>query len=167
MKTGLRATRFPWFYFILAFGITWLIWSPGVLSTLGLIELPVPFMVFFFVGTWGPFLAASLAVYRIEGWDGVKKFWKRGLDYPVPRAWLLHAVLGAAWEVSPIVRPGAEGYHQDSTHDRLDVAEVRVVITTDEDVVRDPDGERRRLIRPGREAEPAPQAVEIEFRHVK
>jgi len=46
-------TRFPWLYFVLAFGITWLIWLPGLLATWGWIELPVPFIVFCFAGTWG------------------------------------------------------------------------------------------------------------------
>lgn len=89
MKTEERATPFPWLYFLLAFGITWLIWSPGILSTLGLIELPLPFIVFFFVGTWGPFLAATWMINRAEGWNGLKRFWKRGLNYRIPWVWLL------------------------------------------------------------------------------
>lgn len=82
-------SRIRWGFFFLAFGITWLIWLPGVLSTLGLIDLPVPFIVFFFIGTWGPFLAASWANYRDEGWDGVRTFWKRGLNFRIPAIWLL------------------------------------------------------------------------------
>ena len=85
--------QFPWTYFILAFGITWLIWSPGVLATLGLMELPVPFIVFFFAGTWGPFLAASWMIYRDEGREGVKRFWRQGLDFRIHGLWLL-VILG-------------------------------------------------------------------------
>ena len=89
MGTRTKATRFPWFYFFLSFAITWLIWSPGILSSGGLIRLPVPFTVFFFVGTWGPFLAASMAIFRSGKWEGVKKFWKRGLNCHFHWRWLL------------------------------------------------------------------------------
>jgi len=76
-------------YFVLAFGITWLIWLPGVLTTRGLIRLPVLFMVFFFLGTWGPFLAASWMTYRGGGWDNVSRFLMRGLNFRISLRWLL------------------------------------------------------------------------------
>jgi membrane protease YdiL (CAAX protease family) len=93
MEETETTSRFPWPFFLLAFGITWLIWSPGVLSTLGIIELPVPFIVFFFVGTWGPFLAALWVIYRAGGWKNVKEFLKRGLNVHIPWVWLLVIVV--------------------------------------------------------------------------
>jgi membrane protease YdiL (CAAX protease family) len=96
-----RPTRIPWRFFFLAFGITWLIWSPGVFSTLGLIELPVPFIVFFFVGTWGPFLAASWVTYRDAGWSGVKAFWRCGFRFNIPAVWWL-VIVGMPLLVSAV-----------------------------------------------------------------
>ena len=92
-QAGTKKSQFPWVYVVLAFGITWLIWSPGIFEALGWIELPVPFIVFFFVGTWGPFLAASWVIFRDGGWDDVKRFWKRGLNFDFPRVWLLIVVV--------------------------------------------------------------------------
>ena len=73
-NTKKNTTKFPWFFFLLAFGITWLIWAPGVLTTLGWIDLPIPFIVFFFIGTWGPFLAAIWATYLDGGKGDLFKF---------------------------------------------------------------------------------------------
>lgn len=77
-----------WLYFGLAFGVTWLIWSPGILDALGWIELPCPFIVFFFLGTWGPFIGASIEISREGGWESVKAFWKRGLDFRLSINWM-------------------------------------------------------------------------------
>jgi len=80
--------RFPWLYFVLAFAITWLIWSPGLMATWGWFELPLPFLVFFFLGTWGPFLAAVIVLYREGGWEAVKAFLRRGLDWRIGWRWV-------------------------------------------------------------------------------
>jgi len=80
-------TPFPWFFFLLAFTISWLIWLPGILSTVGLIKLPVPFIVFFFIGTWGPFLAALWVINRDGGSIAIISFWKRGWDFHFPKTW--------------------------------------------------------------------------------
>ena len=85
--------KFPWQFFLLAFIITWTIWSPGIFSTLGYFELPVPFLVFFFIGTWGPFLAASLMIYKEDGWIALKAFWKRGFDTRFAWFWWLGILL--------------------------------------------------------------------------
>gem|GEM_PF-6230824 len=66
MKKTDESSEFPWMFFILAFGITWLIWLPGILATGDLIELLAPFTVLFFLGTWGPF-AASIILGLIWG----------------------------------------------------------------------------------------------------
>ena len=86
-------SQIPWGFFFLAFGFTWLVWSPGILAALGLIVLPVPFIVFFFIGTWGPFLAATWVNYRDGGWDELKTFWKRGFDFNIPGIWLFVIII--------------------------------------------------------------------------
>jgi len=92
---------FPWKFFILSFVFTWICWSPGWLATLGLFELPVPFLVFFFIGTWGPFAAASWLTYREEGKEGLRSFWRRGIDFSFPKVWLL-VILFVALLVSAV-----------------------------------------------------------------
>lgn len=87
-QTGRGEHKFPWLFFILAFGITWVIWLPGLLDAWGIFDLPVPFIVFFFIGTWGPFLAASIVIFRAEKWAGVKLFWKKGFSFPKTKGWL-------------------------------------------------------------------------------
>ena len=88
-----KSLQNSWRFFFFAFGFTWLAWSPGILDSLGLINLPVPFIVFFFIGTWGPFLAATLVNYQDGGWKNVKDFWKRGFDFNFPARWLLIIVI--------------------------------------------------------------------------
>jgi len=88
-------------YFVLAFGLTWLIWLLGILATGGLIELPVPFMVFFFLGTWGPFVAASWLTFCGGGRAEVRKFWRRGLNFRISRRWLL-IIMGVPLLVSAV-----------------------------------------------------------------
>lgn len=100
-RTTTASSRFPWLYFVLAFAITWVIWLPGVLATWGWIELPVPFIVFFFIGTWGPFLAASIVTYRESGWGGVKAFWRRGLDWKIGVRWIV-VIVGIALLASAV-----------------------------------------------------------------
>ena len=92
---------FPWKFFILSFVFTWICWSPGWLATLGLFKLPLPFIVFFFIGTWGPFAAASWLTYRDEGRAGLFTFWRRGFDFRFSKKWLL-VILGVALLVSAV-----------------------------------------------------------------
>ena len=88
-NTKKNATKFPWVFFLLAIGITWLIWSPGIFATLGWIDLPVPFIVFFFIGTWGPFLAAIWVTYLDGGKGALRAFIQQGFDFRFPKIWLL------------------------------------------------------------------------------
>ncbi|MBN2047719.1 MAG: CPBP family intramembrane metalloprotease [Anaerolineaceae bacterium] len=84
-----RPGKFPWLFFVLAFAITWVIWSPGVMAALGWFELPAPFMLFFFIGTWGPFIAAMIVTYRETGRGGITAFLKRGFNFRIAWRWWL------------------------------------------------------------------------------
>lgn len=84
-----QTKTFPARFFLLAFALTWLAWLPGLLARVGLIELPLPFIVFFFLGTWGPFTAASWCTYKEGGRKALHAFWRRGLDARFPLRWWL------------------------------------------------------------------------------
>jgi len=88
-----KPSRFPWTFFLLAFAISWVVWSVGIFSTQGWIDLPVPFLVFFFIGTWGPFVAACQQIYNAQGRDGLRQFLKRGFDTNFHWGWWLGVLL--------------------------------------------------------------------------
>lgn len=86
---GSRNEQFPARFFLLAFVLTWLTWLPGLLARIGIIVLPLPFIAFFFVGTWGPFAAASWCTYQEGGRKALRAFWRRGLNARFPLRWWL------------------------------------------------------------------------------
>jgi membrane protease YdiL (CAAX protease family) len=80
-------------YFILAFAITWLILSPGVASTLGLLDLQLDGTVLTFVSAIGPLLAALIVTRATEGRTGVRKIFQSMLNRQVKARWWAAAVL--------------------------------------------------------------------------
>ena len=67
----------PWFdrhsialYFILTYVISWLIWSPIVLSARGVIDWDVPYSLYY-IGSFGPMVAALIMTAIIhDRWRG-------------------------------------------------------------------------------------------------
>jgi len=83
-----------WFYFAVAFAITWVMWLVPVLATRGVLAVsPTTQLVFLFAGSFGPFIGAFLAVYRDGGWSAVKEFASRSLRYRIRPVYLLMALL--------------------------------------------------------------------------
>jgi len=80
--------RFPWQYFIIAFGFSWIIWLPGILAARGLFELPLPELVLAGIGAFGPFVSAFYLTRRNQGKAGVKTLIKRALNFRIPLKWL-------------------------------------------------------------------------------
>ena len=80
-------------FFLVTFAFTWLICLPGVLSTLGLFQLPIPITPLVAIAQWGPSLTAFLLVYRDNGRAGVEELAKRALKIPRPLRWLAPTVL--------------------------------------------------------------------------
>ena len=80
--------RFPWRFFVMAFGFTWIIWLPGFFVAQGLIELPIPEMVLLGIGSFGPTLSAFYLTRRNQGKEGVKTLIKRALNFRIPIKWL-------------------------------------------------------------------------------
>ena len=80
--------RFPYLYFVIAFGFSWIIWLPGVLAAQGLFDLPIPEMVLAGVGSFGPSVSAFYLTRRNQGRKGVRTLIKRALNFRIPIKWL-------------------------------------------------------------------------------
>jgi membrane protease YdiL (CAAX protease family) len=82
------------FYFVVAFGIAWIMWLFPVLATHGVLTLsPTVQLICLFTGSFGPFIGAFIAVYRDGGWSAVKEFAGRSLRYRIGPIYLLTALL--------------------------------------------------------------------------
>ncbi len=71
MNTPTTVRRgFPWTYTLLAYGFSWLIWSPAVLANARIITAPLPVELLtalvIMLGAFGPLIAA-LVMTRHEG----------------------------------------------------------------------------------------------------
>ncbi len=83
---------FPWTFFLIAFGFSWLVWLPGVLATYGVIASPLPqealAPLLLLIGAFGPLVSSVLLTAREAGRAGVRRFLKRGLNFRIPLPWL-------------------------------------------------------------------------------
>ena len=85
-----------WFYFVLAFGITWAFWLVPVLASHGVVQLgQTAQLACLFVGSFGPFVSAFIAVYRDGGWPAMREFAGRSLRYRMGPMYFLAAMLVA------------------------------------------------------------------------
>ncbi|GLQ87790.1 CPBP family glutamic-type intramembrane protease [Dyella flagellata] len=92
MQSSFRTSA--WFYFGAAFGITWVFWLLPVLANHGVLQLgQAAQLACLFAGSFGPFIAAFLAVYRDGGWPAVREFAGRSLRYRMGPIYFLAAVL--------------------------------------------------------------------------
>jgi uncharacterized protein len=80
---------FPWEYFLVAFGFSWLFWLPLVLETRGVITLPVPREVFLVFGVLGPLVGAIRVNYKKGGWKAVRGLFARAIDVKFGLTWWL------------------------------------------------------------------------------
>jgi membrane protease YdiL (CAAX protease family) len=80
---------FPWDYFTVTFGFSWLFWLPDVLDTLGVIKLPVPRELFLALGILGPLVGAVRVNYKKGGWRAVRALFTRSIDTRFGLAWWL------------------------------------------------------------------------------
>lgn len=94
---GAFVRRHPLFsYMVAAYGITWAIASPMILSALGLIDSKPP-MSLHYLTAFGPMLAAIMVTGVVEGAPGLQDLWRRMTRYRVGLRWLLIA------SVSPVL----------------------------------------------------------------
>lgn len=80
-------------YFMLAFGFTWLILSPGVAATLGLLEFNFDGTVLTILAGLGPLLAAVFVLNATEGSRGVRNLFHSMFNWKVKARWWAAAVL--------------------------------------------------------------------------
>jgi len=93
-KSGCLINRFPLaMYFVLAFVFTWLILSPGVASTLDLLDFKFEGTVLTIVGGFGPLLAAILVTKATEGNASVIKIFRSMFNLQVKARWWAAAIL--------------------------------------------------------------------------
>lgn len=73
-------------YFILAYLISWSIWSPLVLSAQGLIRLEIP-PAWHLAGSLGPFLSALIVTSITTGFEGIRELTRRIYQWRVGIKW--------------------------------------------------------------------------------
>ena len=87
-------------YFTLAFAGTWLFFAPLTFSQRGLGLLPVElsdglaFLCYFLSTYAGPFLAAFVVTYAVDGSSGVRKLLKRVVQWRVGLSWYVVLLVG-------------------------------------------------------------------------
>jgi membrane protease YdiL (CAAX protease family) len=82
-------------FFLLAFGITWVVWVPRAAATQGLLSTNLPIVVGQ-VWTWAPAIAALLAAALTGRRDAVRDLGARLVRWRVGWQWYLVVILGPA-----------------------------------------------------------------------
>ena len=80
-------------YFGLAFAITWLILSPGVAATVGLLNVAFEGTVLTIASGLGPLLAALVVTSAVKGKSGIRQMWGSLFARRVQAKWWAAAVL--------------------------------------------------------------------------
>lgn len=113
-RRGLLARRPLTSFFLLAYALTWLGWSPWFLSEAGVGLLPYDGgdldLLFNVAGlVLGPTLAAFVVTGKAEGREGVRRLLRRIVQWRVGLRWYLFALAGipAIALLSAVVMPGA------------------------------------------------------------
>ncbi|WP_233842665.1 CPBP family intramembrane glutamic endopeptidase [Dyella sp. 2HG41-7] len=92
MHTSFRTPA--WFYFALAFAITWVFWLFPILASRGVLQLGQGAqLVCLFAGSFGPFIASFVATFRDGRWPEVREFAGRSLRYRMGPVYFLAAML--------------------------------------------------------------------------
>lgn len=72
-------------FFLITFLFSWLLWLPGMLATLDIINLSGIYVTIDNISRWiaglGPSLAAIILIIKFEGKSGLKKIWARVFDF--------------------------------------------------------------------------------------
>jgi len=77
-------------YAVLAYAYSWIIWTPLVLSSRGIIDLGIPAWIHL-LGSWGPLLAAFSVTALTGGRKGIKELAGRLFRWRVSFKWILVA----------------------------------------------------------------------------
>jgi uncharacterized protein len=74
-------------FFILTFAFTWFFWLFGVLSSLLIINFPVPNLVWVVIGAHGPLAVSFWLTYKVSGLPAVKKLLLSGFQLRMRLVW--------------------------------------------------------------------------------
>ncbi|CAH0118531.1 hypothetical protein PAE9249_01020 [Paenibacillus sp. CECT 9249] len=80
-------------FLIIAFAISWLLWAPALLSSVGAIKIILPTEPFVVLGAFGPSFASILLSYLYEGKQGVMDLLRKAARFKVRVGWHLLALL--------------------------------------------------------------------------
>jgi len=80
-------------FFVIAFAISWLLWLPQVLDSIGWVQFPEFVGILGMFAPFGPFVAALWLTGRQGGREAVKRLLKRGWSLDFDKRWLLPTVL--------------------------------------------------------------------------
>jgi len=86
--------RNVWWFFVIAFGFTWVFQIPRTLDSREIIESP-QFLLFLarHLPQLGPFVAAFLLTYLSDGWGGLTRLLRRGWDARFGMIWWIPILL--------------------------------------------------------------------------
>jgi len=91
MDTNLKRL---WQYFLITYGFSWIVWSPFILDSRGIIEIPSFWLpVFGPIGTFGPFVAAFFLTFWDDGKRGVIDLAKKGINWKFNKIWWIPIIL--------------------------------------------------------------------------
>jgi uncharacterized protein len=83
--------RFPWDFFALSFGFSWLVWLPAVLANLGVVSFPwsagAMGGTLSLAGLFGPMFSACVLTYRDGGGAGLLRYLGRLGNFHVRSVW--------------------------------------------------------------------------------
>jgi uncharacterized protein len=97
-------------YFLVAFGFSWLMFLPGLLTYYGVLNLsPYVLRSLAITGLLGPTLSGFVMTAVIEGKRGIGRLLRRIVRWRVELRWYLFAIVGlpAVMMLATIIRPGA------------------------------------------------------------
>jgi membrane protease YdiL (CAAX protease family) len=82
------------FFFLLAYGMSWLLWGVIILSHLSAAPgSSIAGRTLYFAGIQGPFLAGLILTVRRGGWTGVRAYYARLVRQPMRLRWILASAL--------------------------------------------------------------------------
>jgi uncharacterized protein len=97
------------FYFLIAFGFSWLMFLPGLLTYYGVISLSDDVVRLLAIGgLLGPILSGFIATAATEGRPGVTRLLRRMACWRIGIRWYVFALVGlpAAMVLATFIRPG-------------------------------------------------------------
>ncbi len=84
MNESYNINKFPWDFFLIAYGISWLIWLPGVLDATNILDLQLSnamYGLLNLIGAFGPSITGFVLVYFRGGKNAIKDLIRSMFNY--------------------------------------------------------------------------------------